>query len=462
MGGRRITQEEFVRRARAAHGDLYDYSQAVFEKSNKHVTIICRKHGPFQQRAYDHLLGHGCPRCGGDRAMEWKRSSREEFAERAREVHGDKYDYSQVEYTNADTPVKIICPVHGPFMQTPYTHLSGCGCRDCGYEKANKDKRMGGDEFLRRARTLHGDRYDYSQAEYAGYEVPTTIICAKHGPFLQSPHSHLAGCGCPKCGREVCADKLRNSKEDFLQKARAVHGDKYDYSLVEYVDERRHVKIVCPTHGVFTQSPTHHLQGHGCRECFSDQLKHVMQNRLRHVQPPPRKTTEQFIADAQRVHGDLYDYSRTEYIRDDEKVTIVCRKHGPFQQKANNHLNGAGCPVCRASKGELRVRKWLEQSGRHFRKEAVLRSPLAPGKRHFFKVDFLVDGKRPVIIEYNGVQHYARIEQWERAGGYDYRVLRDIRLREYCEQQGIRLVTIPYTDFDRIEEILNREFQAVV
>lgn len=460
MGGKRITQAEFIRRARAIHGDRYDYSQTVFVKSALPVTIICRKHGPFSQIAYDHLHGHGCKRCGGDKALSWKRSNTEEFIRRAKIVHGDKYDYSEVEYINIDTRVKIICPVHGPFLQIPYDHLQGRGCKACGYDKVRKSLRSNTGEFIKQARAVHDDRYDYSQVEYVTTDTPVTIICPVHGPFRQSPHSHLAGCGCRKCGRDVCADKLRKNTEDFIRRAREVHADHYDYSLVEYVDIRTPVKIICPTHGAFLQTPDIHLRGHGCKLCYSDELSYIMRSHLRPQARVKRKTTEQFILEAKKVHGDLYDYSQVEYISDDEKVTIICKKHGLFSQKANNHLNGMGCPICRASKGELRILKWLKLSGIEFKKEAILRSPLAPGKRKFFKVDFLLEGNSPTIIEYNGPQHYANIEGWGGQEGYNYRLERDVKLKEYCEQENIRLIVIPYTDFDRIEEILDQEFLA--
>lgn len=460
MGGKRITQAEFIRRARTVHGDRYDYSQAVFVKSALPVTIICRKHGPFSQIAYDHLLGHGCKRCGGEKALSRKRSNTEDFIRCAKTVHGDKYDYSQVKYANCDTHVRIICPIHGPFLQTPYTHLTGCGCKKCGFKKLGASLRSNTEEFISRSKAIHGDRYDYSQVEYVTNDTPVTIICPVHGPFRQTPHTHLAGRGCRKCGRDLCAGKLRKNTEEFIRKAREIHGDHYSYTLVDYVDKRTPVKIVCPVHGVYLQTPDAHLQGHGCRKCFADTMKHIMRNHLRPQARVKCKTTEQFILDAQKVHGDLYDYSQVEYVRDDEKVVILCKKHGPFQQKANNHLNGMGCPVCRASKGELRIRKWLKHSGLHFKKEAILRSPLAPGKRKFFKVDFLIEGNPPTIIEYNGVQHYTYVEEWGGQEGYDYRVERDEKLKEYCEQESIRLIIIPYTDFDHIEEILDNEFHA--
>ena len=458
MGGKRITQTEFIRRARAVHGDRYDYSLVEYKGLNKPVAILCKKHGVFMPRANDHLRGMHCKRCSSEKTMSRKRIGTEEFIRRSQAMHGNRYDYTQTEYVNCDSPVTIVCPVHGAFQQTPYEHMKGRGCKACGHDKVKASLRSNTAEFISQAKTVHGDRYDYSQVDYVNSETPVTIICPVHGPFRQPPHSHLAGRGCRKCGRDVCAGKLRKNTDEFIRRAREIHGDHYDYTLVEYVDKRTPVKIVCPTHGVFLQTPDIHLRDHGCKECFTDTMKHIMQNHLRPQARPKLKTTEQFILDAKKVHGDLYDYSQVKYIRDDEKVTIICKKHGPFLQKANGHLNGAGCPVCKASKGELRIRKWLKHSGLCFKKEAIIRSPLAPGKRKFFKVDFLIEGNPSTIIEYNGIQHYNYVEEWGGQEGYDYRVERDEKLKEYCEQESIRLIIIPYTDFDHIEEILGNEF----
>lgn len=188
-----------------------------------------------------------------------KRLTTEEFIAKARAIHGDKYDYSKVEYVNIRTPVIITCPEHGDFPQRPDNHIvlkQGCaGCAGVAKKDVNT--------FIREAKKIHGDRYDYSLVEYKNANTKVKIICPEHGVFEQTPHNHLYNKGCPEC-----AGCTKLTKEKFIRKAREVFGDKYDYSLVEYVDWKTKVKIICPEHGVFEQTPNNHTShGSGCPCC---------------------------------------------------------------------------------------------------------------------------------------------------------------------------------------------------
>lgn len=136
----------------------------------------------------------------------------EEFVARARDVHGDRYDYSKAEYVNLKTPVCIICKKHGEFLQKPNGHLLGRGCQQCG------DNRLTTEEFVARAREVHGDRYDYSKVEYINLVTKVTIICPEHGEFTQKPSVHLDGCGCPNCAnikKEYKFNLLQEFKNEY-------------------------------------------------------------------------------------------------------------------------------------------------------------------------------------------------------------------------------------------------------
>ena len=123
----------------------------------------------------------------------------QKFIEKAKRIHGDKYDYSKVEYVNATTKVCIICPRHGEFWQQPYGHLSGRGCSLCGRVKLGNSKRHTTKEFISKAREIHGNKYDYSKIVYESATKKVCVICHVHGEFWQRPSSHLQGQGCPKC-----------------------------------------------------------------------------------------------------------------------------------------------------------------------------------------------------------------------------------------------------------------------
>lgn len=177
----------------------------------------------------------------------------EEFIKRAREKHGDRYDYSLVDYVDMFTPVEIVCRKHGVFKQAPNGHVRGAGCSLC---RKGDDKAVPWDEFLARARAAHGDRYEYDESSYTRIRDKVRIFCKIHGPFLQEALKHANGQGCPKC-----APNCKDTTESFIEKARKIHGDFYDYSKVDYVDEHTKVCIVDPEYGEFWQQPNAHLNG---------------------------------------------------------------------------------------------------------------------------------------------------------------------------------------------------------
>ncbi len=215
--GRRCqsTKEEFIEKSRKVHGNKYDYSKVVYTKSTDKVFIICPEHGGFWQNAGSHVSGVGCPKCGTENAISKKRLTTQSFIVKANIIHNNKYNYSKSNYVNTKTKVCIICPEHGEFWMTPNNHLSGQGCPQCKAEKNSDFHKLTSEEFIKKAVDVHGDKYDYSQIEYIGYQKPLKIICPVHGEFYQTPDAHIHGSGCPKCG----ATLSKNEKEivEFLK-----------------------------------------------------------------------------------------------------------------------------------------------------------------------------------------------------------------------------------------------------
>ena len=206
---------------------------------------------------------------------------KQHFIEKAKEIHGNKYDYSKVIFKNTHTKVLIHCNVCGyDFGQTPHSHLQGHGCPKCGRKNVNKDRRISKDEFLKRAKEIHENKYDYSKMEYVDVKTPVTIICPLHGEFQQKPYNHLLGYGCTKCGIEtVRKDKTKDLKH-FIEKAKKVHGDKYDYSKTVYYGIAKKLNIICPIHGKFTQLANNHLEGAGCPLCKASKLEEEVRQLL--------------------------------------------------------------------------------------------------------------------------------------------------------------------------------------
>ena len=187
MSPNRISNLDFIARARTIHGERYDYSQIDYRNARQKIEVVCEEHGPFLTLPSNFIRGRGCPACAG-----LKRMTTEGFIERAQEIHGTRYDYSKVDYVNARSKVLIICVTHGEFNQIPFHHLSGSGCPACGY--ARKASR-----FIVKARGIHGNKYDYSKTLYKGMKSRLSVICPKHGRFDQSAQRHLSGSGCPWC-----------------------------------------------------------------------------------------------------------------------------------------------------------------------------------------------------------------------------------------------------------------------
>ena len=151
--GRRKTTEEFIASAKKLYGDRYDYSKVEYHGYEKKVCIVCPEHGEWWVSPHNFLNGHKCPTCSGR-----QRITRDVFIYRSREIHENRYDYSKVEYKGLNTPVCIICPVHGEFWQKPSGHLNGNGCQQCfSSPKSNTD------EFINKAKSVYGEKYDYSK-----------------------------------------------------------------------------------------------------------------------------------------------------------------------------------------------------------------------------------------------------------------------------------------------------------
>lgn len=248
------------------HGDEFDYSKVEFKNMNTKVCIIHKKCGnEFWQTPKNHLKGQGCPFCRYEKASKKLKKTNQDFIKKSNVVHNNKYDYSKVEYADAHTKVCIVCPEHGEFWQEASSHLEGCGCPKCGVDNMLKIKRdfYTTDRFINESRKIHNDKWLYTNKTlYVSAKTPICITCPVHGDFWQMPYRHLAGCGCPKCGGTA---KL--TTEEFIEKSKEIHKEKYDYSKTNYIDAHTKVCIICPEHGEFWMTPNAHLRGCGCPSC---------------------------------------------------------------------------------------------------------------------------------------------------------------------------------------------------
>ena len=290
------------------------------------------------------------------------------------------------------------------------------------------------EQFIKEAKEIHGDKYDYFKTEYISARKKVIIICKKHGEFEQTPDNHLHGAGCLKCGNKRTSNSQRLNNEKFINKAIKKHGCKFNYSETKYVDSKTKVIIICKKHGKFKQSPNRHLRGDGCPRCSKNK----------------KLTTIEFIDRSIIIHENNYNYSKTKYVSARKKVIIICKKHGEFKQTPYSHLSGSGCPKCKLSKGEKRVEKYLKSNNISFKNQKRFKDCKY---RSLLPFDFYLPDYN-ICIEFDGEQHFKAVKYWNGKKGLKEQQIKDKIKTKYCEDNGIKLIRIPYTEFNNIEEIL--------
>ena len=215
----KLTTEIFIEKAKITHCDTYDYSKVDYKNAKTKVIIICKIHGEFSTLPSNHTSSkdkRGCPKCAIKRNSDRQRFTKEQFIEKATEIHKDKYDYSLVEYKNIDTEVIIICKTHGEFKQTPYIHINlNGGCKKCSTKRNSDKQRFTKEQFIEKAKITHRDTYDYSKVDYVSDSTKVIIICKKHGEFKQSPNNHYKKKGCPNCSNKKSENLCREILEEY-------------------------------------------------------------------------------------------------------------------------------------------------------------------------------------------------------------------------------------------------------
>ena len=192
-------------------------------------------------------------------------------------------------------------------------------------------------DFIDRARQIHGDKYNYTKSLYTGSDSKLIVTCLIHGDWQLDARSHLRGNGCQRCANQAKANLISEiAREEFVDKASKIHNNFYSYEKFIYTTSKEKGIVSCRLHRDYLQSPNSHLAGAGCRECGI----------LSYSTPKREKAAQTFIERAKKVHGDVYDYSETVYIKARVKVLINCRKHGQYEQYPVGHLGGMGCPLC--------------------------------------------------------------------------------------------------------------------
>jgi G:T-mismatch repair DNA endonuclease (very short patch repair protein) len=350
------TTEQFICEAKNIRKEDFCYNFVSYVSSNEKINIFCNTcQTHFYPTPSNFLGGSNCPTCSlikrTNKDIEKFRSA---FVSSAIEKYGNKFDYTNIKYVNSGEKVKIICNLcNTPFFRTPSAHLIFGKCLNC--ERAHKV--WGKEEFIIEAIKKHNNLYNYDNVEFISLKKKIEIICNRCDiPFIQSPYNHLLGQGCRKCNNKIAIQSRTKTQEEFLIEAIKLHRDIFDYSLVQYENVEKKIKIICRAKNhLFEQTPHAHLNGHGCLQCENESRC---------------KKFEQFEKDAKLIHMDKYDYPDKIYKNGDFKIKIYCKKcNANFYQTPHSHLLPRGCPICSSKKVSMISKletEWLNKLGISF------------------------------------------------------------------------------------------------
>jgi hypothetical protein len=299
--------------------------------------------------------------------MKW---TLELFIQEATRKHGEYFIYDNVVFNKITDKVSIICKEHGEFQQSANKHLAGQECKQCSRIKSGLKRRNTTEKFIRKAKEIHNELYNYDKTNYTTDKNDIIIICKIHDEFVQKASYHLQGNGCP-----TCAGNIKKTIEEFIKKANIIHNNKYSYEKSVYTNANTIIIITCPEHGDFEQTPAKHInRKQGCHEC-STSFPY---------------SQESYIEKANKTHSNIYSYDYTQYTGIHNKIIITCIIHGEFEQEAASHLRGCGCPSCGRIRSDL--------SRRSNTTEFIIDAELIHGNKFDYSKVIYTTAKEDIII----------------------------------------------------------------
>ncbi len=301
------------------------------------------------------------------------------------------------------------------------------------------------EQFIEDAKKIHGDKYNYSKVVYLGNKIKVKIICPIHDEFKQTPNDHLNKHGCPECARILTSEKFVWNKTNFIEEARKRYGDKYDYSLVEYKNSTTKVKIICPIHDVFEQTPASHLHSGGCKEC--GKAKKIIPDKelLKRLEKFPY-----YFSIEEKTGNRSCNFL----------IKGVCKNCGCETIKSySNWINNLNfCKECSSnqSNGELKVQEFLKKHRISFEKQKKFKSLKDKSSLSY---DFFLPSKN-ILIECQGEQHYkpktfGGISKEKAYKNFLIQKHHDWLKRKFAENNGFILLEIPFKKYENIEEVLS-------
>lgn len=352
-GGMAQPVETITSRAQEVHANKYEYDRGAYKNSKTAMKVLCPEHGEFWVTPEVHIKGQGCPKCSKIKVRKARVRGSDMLVPKMIEKWGDRFDFSHVSFEQSRDKFTLICKEHGEF-QTSYRNFmkSTKGCPKCARPNRHisHDKMVA--ELYKKYKT--GYTFDKNIITKGGLKW-VRVTCEKHGEHLKTLNSIRSGYACTKCSREKGGASRRLSESEFLHRSKEKHGEKYDYSLIEYTRGVDQIQIVCPTHGKFMQMPCDHARGVGCPKCGEE--RRLKQRTL---------AQDEFIKRVIAMHGKTYDLSESVYKTSGDKVMVICPDHGKFEVIASMFVNeGTGCQKCAYEYNRLNRRipdeVWLDR-----------------------------------------------------------------------------------------------------
>lgn len=430
---KKTTNADFLKRSIVKHNNKYTYPEEFIDYDCD-IVVMCPVHGKFKVNSGRHMNGQGCIKCS-----KCYRRTQSEFVDSANLIHNFKYTYPE-KFVSVSKKIVIECPIHGNFTQLVSDHLKGFGCEKCSktFKKTHED-------FIKNAKLIHGDKYDYSLIKYVDVCTKVEIVCKEHGSFYITPNKHI-NCknGCAKCSKNH-----RLSFEEILDKFKNVHGDRYDYSLSidNYKNTYTPIKIICSEHGIFLQRPAKHMSGGNCHKCVGNNIKSL----------------HEAVNKFKEIHFNRYSYDTLislgdRFIKGSEKVLVACKKHGDFLVNVRDHIDGVGCNKCNTSKGEISIENYLIRNKIEYKTQYKFEDCKNINMLSF---DFAIFRNENILclVEFQGEQHYHPVnfksQTVESAKlKYEQITLRDKIKAEYCEKNNIPLLAICYKNLKSVDQIM--------
>lgn len=433
-----MKKEFFIENAVRVHGNKYDYTKLplTFRGTDK-IPIICKEHGEFLQIARNHIYGThtGCPICGRIKANKSMTDTFETFVNKAKEVHGNKFEYFEESFTKTSSKLKIKCNKCGQiFEQLGTMHLSGCGCSYCNPPHT----KLTTEQFKEKLSVTHPNLEVLS--EYNGADKIIIVRCKIHDyTYKTTPHRLTQGANCKKCYYDRSSKNRTKTKEQVLEDLKQIHNNKYSFPYIdeEYVNSRSKITALCPKHGKFVISINKLISGHGCIKCANE--KNGKSKRF---------TIEQFKEKSYKKHGLKYIYPHLEEELETAQsfITIICPEHGEFKQKSGIHSNGSGCPRCNESHLERDTNILLNECKIVPNREKKFDWLRNDRTGFVLPLDFYLPDYN-IAVECQGGQHFMPTEGFGGKEEFEKIKYRDLIKYKLCKENDVRLIYITNKKF---------------